>query len=202
MDSTQNKPDIMSFEVVEQIENDCKKFEAKTPEILGAMASFMFESVSDEDKSKMLLAENPHDLRKICITDECGKRIDYGITTHGHPIVGFHFCFEHAAFLSTGSGFHVYVKDGYHGFKLIYLENGETLTCNGCHEKIEPETVCFSLQDIKTYQFIEYYHFSHTPSDHDMTKTERPRCIVLEKGKTPSYEKLRHHAETYHKKKK
>ena len=136
----------------------------------------------------MLLAENPSDLRKICTEENCGKRIDYGITTHGQPIVGFHFCFEHAHFLSTGSGVHVYVKDGYHGFKLIYLESGETLECNGCHEKIEPETVCFSLRDKSSDKFIEYYHFSHTPGDYDMTKYDRPRCIPLEKGKTPSYE--------------
>jgi len=190
---------MISFEVIEQIDEELEAGESSARK---ALAYFMFESVSDEEKSTMLLAENPSDLRKICTEENCGKRIDYGITTHGQPIVGFHFCFEHAHFLSTGSGVHVYVKDGYHGFKLIYLESGETLECNGCHEKIEPETVCFSLRDKSSDKFIEYYHFSHTPGDYDMTKYDRPRCIPLEKGKTPSYEKLRHHAKTYHKQKK
>lgn len=153
------------------------------------MFNGLFESASNEEQSKRLLQENPLDLRKVC--DECHKRIDFGIITHSHPIVGFHFCLEHAFFLKTGSPFHVYIDDGYWGFKCVFLKEGKILKCSGCKEQIEPETVCFSLlqKSGESGDFVEHYHPDHT-REYDTKMYERPRCVVLTKGKQPSYEKI------------
>lgn len=149
----------------------------------------VFDSTADQAKSLELQQESPNDSRKICCAPGCGKRIDFGVTSRDHPIVGFHFCYEHADFLKTDSIFHIYVDTRYWGFRLILLD--KPIYCLKCQEQIETETVCFAIESHENNSFESYYHPNHTPHDTDFKLYGMPRCIVLQKNVKTQYEKLK-----------
>lgn len=103
------------------------------------------ESASDEDRTFNLVKNDPSDLRSICSI--CNNRINIGHVTYSHPLIGFHFCHEHAIFSDGGSIKFHYQTYRYAVFDLVLLEEKENLNCMVCDKEIFHQEFGFVYRD-------------------------------------------------------